>query len=265
LENQEYKTENEKAIVEYNIVKHNDLIQRSRHYLSTQEQKIILYLISHIKPDDSFLKLYEFKIIEFCEICGIDETSGRNYSSLKNTIKKLADKSFWITLDNGNETIIRWIERPYIDPINNVIKIKLDELMKPYLLELKNHFTVYNLYFTLAMKSKYSLRIYELLKSYQNMGQCEFEIEQLKKILFAEKYHRYQDFRVKVIELAIKEINEYSDLIVTYKLQKEGRKFNKIYFYMTLKKDTEERIKVFKKIQGRKKINKKNSEQSELI
>jgi hypothetical protein len=66
----------------YRVVKHNDLIQRSRYDLGTQEQKIILYLITKIKPEDSVLKLYEFNIQEFCEVCGIDMESGQNYANL---------------------------------------------------------------------------------------------------------------------------------------------------------------------------------------
>ena len=238
------------TVMEYNVVKRNDLIQKSRHHLSAQEQKIVLYLISKIKHDDNDLKLYDFRLKDFCEVCGVD-ISGGNYSLLKDTIKKLADKSIWITLDDGRETLVRWIERPYLDRKDGIIQIKLDELMKPYLLELKNHFTVYNLYFTLGMKSKYSLRIYELLKSYQNMGQCEFEIEQLKKMLFVEKYERYQDFRIKVLQIAIREINDYSDIFVTYNLEKKSHKFHKIKFYIKLKQYFDERFETFKKIEKR--------------
>jgi len=234
---------------EYNIVKHNDLIQKSRYNLSTQEQKIILYLVSKIKPDDTEFHLYEFQITEFCKVCGI-ETSGRTYSTLKDTVLDLVNKAFWVEV-GGIDVTMRWIDRSYIDRKSGTIKIKLDELMKPYLLELQKHFTVYNLYFTLAMKSKYSLRIYELLKSYQNMGQCEFEIERLKKMLFAEKYESFKDFRVKVIEIAIKEINDFSDIFVTYKFKKQGRKVHTIIFNMKLKTELSERMDTYSKIENR--------------
>ena len=245
-----------RTLMEYSVVKRNDLIQRSRYHLTTQEQKIVLYLISKIKPEDDDLKLYEFKIKDFCEVCGIDETSGRNYEALKNTVKNLTDKSVWIMLDDGSETVARWIERPYINKKSGIIRIKLDEFMKPYLLEMKKHFTAYSLYFTLAMKSKYSLRIYELLKSFQNMGQYELEIEQLKKKLFAVKYERHQDFRIKVLEVAVQEINAYSDISVTYELKKQGRKYEKIKFYMRLKIDLDQRMETFKNIE--KRLNKAN-------
>jgi plasmid replication initiation protein len=236
---------------EYSVVKHNHLIQQSRHNLSTQEQKIILYLITKIKPEDTDLYLYDFLIKDFCEICGIDGTSGKNHADLKDTIKKMADKSIWIKLDNGKETLLRWIEKPYIDEKSGKIEIKLDKDMKPYLLELKQHFTTYSLYFTLAMKSKYSIRIYELLKSYQNMKQIEFEIEQLKQILSAEKYELFGDFKRKVLDISIREINELSDIFIKCEIEKKGRKFHKIKFLIKPKIKLDERLETFSKIEKR--------------
>jgi len=240
---------------EYKVVKHNNLIQKSRYELSTQEQKILLYIITKIKPEDTALELYEFSIKDFCAVCGIDETSGKNYADLKKTIGALAEKIIWITLGNGLETIVRWIERPYIDRKRGIIKIKLDELMRPYLLQLKDHFTAYNLYYTLAMKSKYSIRIYELLKSYENLSECVFGIEALKKMLFAEKYEMYKDFRVKVLDIALREINDFGDISVTYTIEKKGKKADKIRFNIKSKKDIKERIETFKKIEQRISVN----------
>jgi len=233
---------------EYKIVKRNDLIQKSRYNLSTQEQKIILYLISKIKPEDTELKLYEFQIKDFCEVCGIDTTSGKNYALLKDTIKNLTDKSVWVTLDNGDETVVRWIEKPYLNKKSGTIKIKLDKDMKPYLLHLKEKFTKYSLYFTLAMKSRYSIRLYEILKSYQYKNECEFEIEHLKKMLSAETYKLFGHFKEKVLEIAMREINDYGDISVKYELERQGRKFHKIKFKMALKYDIDESIKTFKRI-----------------
>ena len=101
------------------VVKHNDLIQKSRHNLSMQEQKIILFLVSKIKPEDTELKKYEFKIKDFCKICGIDETSGKNYKDLKGALKTLRDKSFWLKVydevkDVNKEVVVAWIENPEI-------------------------------------------------------------------------------------------------------------------------------------------------------
>ena len=247
------KLATEKIMTErdYKIVKHNDLIQKSRYSLNTQEQKVILYLISKIMPEDDSLKLYEFKIKDFCQICGIDETNGNNYIKLKACIKKLADKSVWITIDDkGTETLIRWIERPYINIASGILKIKIDDLMKPYLLQLKNHFTQYNFLYTLAMKSKYSIRLFEILKSYSNLHKWTVSVDDLKTKLSAETYERYSDFKRKVIDIAIREINEYSDITVSLEFIKDSRKISEICFNIKTKKEITERIKTWAKIES---------------
>ena len=88
------------------VIKANDLIQKSRFNLSLQQQKIVLYLISQITAFDEDFKLYEFSIAEFCKVCGIDDTSGKNYTDLKQAIKDIADKSLWITIED-EETLLR--------------------------------------------------------------------------------------------------------------------------------------------------------------
>ena len=123
------------------VIKANELIQRSRFNLSLQEQKVILYLISQIEYADTDFKLYDFSIVDFCRVCGIETDNGKNYINLKNTLKEIADKSVWIKLDDKRETIVRWIEKPYIDYGSGIVQIKLDKDMKPFLLQLKEKYT----------------------------------------------------------------------------------------------------------------------------
>jgi plasmid replication initiation protein len=222
------------------VVKHNDLIQKSRYNLSTQEQKIILYLISKIKPEDTDLILYEFNIKEFCEICGIDETSGKNYSNLKETIINLKRKCFWIPIGNGIEATVSWIDKAIINKSSGTIKIKLDNDLKPFLLELQRNFTRYELDYILTMKSKYSIRLYELLKSYEFMSMRTFDVENLQILLSAENYKNYSDFRLYALEPALREINIYSDIKVTYEAKKKGKKYDKITFEIKEKNATEQ-------------------------
>ena len=208
------------------VVKSNDLIQRSRFSLSVQQQKIILFVISQIEPYDEDFKLYEFEITEFCKVCGI-EPHGDMYTLLKKQIKEISDKSLWIELADGTETVVRWIEKPYMSKKDGTIKIKLDEDMKPYPLQLKERFTEYDLIYTLNFKSKYSIRLYEYLKSIHFTKTQEYRqtiaIDKFQKLLNSD-YEDFKDFHTRVLKPAHKEINTYSDIHFEYSLIKEGRK-----------------------------------------
>ena len=229
------------------VNKSNDLIQRSRFNLSLQEQKIILYLISQITPYDHDFKLYEFNIIDFCKVCGIDPDGGKNYRDIKAAIKAIADQSVWIHINEDEETLVRWIEKPYINKNSGTIRIRLDEDMKPYLLELKANFTSYELIYTLRFRSKYTLRLYELINSIHFRPLEEYvrtyDLEELKRLMGAETYKTYQTFKTRALNMAVNEINLYSDKNLRYEPIKQGRSVAAIRLYIT-SKDTTERLQL---------------------
>ena len=222
----------------YNIVKSNDLIQRSRFDLNVTEQKIILRLIQLICPDDTTLKTYTINIQDFCDMCGIDRNNGKNYINIKRTIQALADKSFWVLLPDGKEALCRWISKARIVSKSGTIELKLDDDLAPYLLQLKKNFTAYSLYNVMGMKSKYSPRLYELIKSHEFQNTFVIGIEELKRMLCAEKY-QYCNFRQKVLDVSVKEINDTSDIVVSYETIKSGRKVESIRFRVRIKNTDE--------------------------
>lgn len=225
------------------VTKANELIQKSRFSLSLQQQKIVLYLISQISPYDENFKIYEFSIQEFCRVCGINETSGGNYQILKDAIKEIADKSLWITIEEDEETLLRWIEKPYINKQDGIIKIRLDNDMMPFLLQLKQNFTSYELIWTLRFKSKYTIRLYELVKSihFHDLAPYtrEFPLEELKRLLGAETYKTYQAFKERVLMRAVREINDYSDKKLSYDVIKSGHAVSRIKFTISSKTSLE--------------------------
>lgn len=229
------------------VVKRNDLIQKSRFSLSLQQQKIILYLISQITPYDKDFKEYSFDIQEFCKVCGIDYESGRNYELLKEQVGAICAKFVWVETENGDETILRWIEKPTLSKGNGTIRIKLDNLMMPYLLDLKENFTQYELVYTLHFKSKYTIRLYELIKSIHfhelESYKRRFSVKELRRILDAENYKTFQHFRDRVLEPAVREINENSDKTVSYTAIKDKRSFSYVEF-MVKSKDIIEVVKL---------------------
>lgn len=229
------------------VYKANDLIQKSRYSLTHQQQKIILFLISKINPYATEFKNVTFTIQEFCKVCGIDYESGKHYTTIKEHIKSIADKSCWIINESGRNTLLRWIEKPYIDENSGTIEIKFDNDMKPFLLQLKENYTRYSLSDTLMFKSKYSIRLFELIESfrYHKLETFEkvIEIEELKSLLDCENYKQFKDFNTRALKPAIDEINRFTYLNISYEYVKERQKIIAIKFVMGIK-DWDERLEM---------------------
>lgn len=216
------------------VYKRDDMIQKARFKLSVQEQRTILYAISKIKPEDTYLTEYTFDIKDFYNLCGIKDQS---YTELKAMLLALKSRSWWAEIDDqGTESAVSWFSTIRTNKRSGRVTIKFHEDMMPFLLQLVEQgefYTSYNLKYVLPMSSKHSPRLYEILKSYQkNNRQWYFTIETLKKLMNCENYSNYKDFRVRVLEPAVEEINKYTDICVAYDEKREGRKVARIEFYM---------------------------------
>lgn len=219
---------------EYEVVKANALIQKTRYDLTLQEQKLILFVVQKIKPGDKEFKKYIFSIQEYCQVCEITDRSGQNYSNVKKSLKALRDKSFWMTIEDGSESLMSWLSKVRISEKKGTIEVQLDDDLKPYLLELKSFFTRYKYLYVMAMRSSYSIRLYEVLKSYENQGGIILTLKEIREMLYIEKgkLSRWSDLKRRVIDQAQKEINELTDIQIRYETVKEGRSVNEVGFYV---------------------------------
>lgn len=226
------------------VAKPNTLIQKSRYNLSLQQQKILLSVISMINPNDEDFKDYVFDIPAFCRICGFGEIGGRNYQMLRESIQALSDASWWFTDSDGKRMLFRWISEAEVDPKTNKLILRLHRHLKPYLLQLKECFTKYEMIWILRLKSKYTIRLYELIKSihYSELQEYskDYTLDELKELLSAENYRTFQHFKERVLEPAILEINKYSDKNVEYLPLKRGRGIFGVRLMITTKDSFEQ-------------------------
>lgn len=237
---------------EYLVVKGNELIQKNRFELSLQEQKTVAFICSMIKPVDVEAKAngvpyqleYDFKIRDYCKVCGIDYDNGKNYIDVKAVLKHLSDRSMWLTFPEkpDEEVLCRWLSKVRTNKRSGIAHIKLDEDLVPYLFDLGQKFTQYQLYNILAMKSAFSVRLYEMLKSYAFQKSKTFEIDELKHLLMVDElktYKNFNNFRTKVLEKAQEEINELTDINIYFEPITNGRKVVKIRFKIEIKNPIE--------------------------
>ena len=223
------------------VVKGNPLIQSSIQTFSLLQYKVLLYLISKIKPTDNDKTQYVFNIKDFCRVCNLDTTKSRTYIHyVKDIIKDIMSYTIEIKSEDGGSYITHWIQKCRIHPDGNY-RIQFDNSLSPFLFRMSEFYTQYRLDNVLPMRSKYGLRLYELLSSYHNMArEYTFALEELRERLDAKKYKTFADFRVNVLEPAMKDINEVSDLKVEYRTVKTGRKITSIVFsFDTVKQDEE--------------------------
>lgn len=223
----------------YKVVKHNDIIQKSKYKLSAAEQKTVAFLVSLIKPKEEYTNQiqpieYEFEIQDYCKICDIDYANGTNYKMVRDTLKSLRDKSINVTLPNGTDTCVSWINKYWSNKGTGKAKIRFDEDMAPYIFDVSERTTRYELLNVLPMQSKYSIRLYEICRSWANIYSKKYELKELRTMLGVEddELVRYPDFRRKVLEIAQREINEYTDLNVSFEPITKGRKTIAIYIHI---------------------------------
>jgi Protein involved in initiation of plasmid replication len=233
------------------VIKSNELVQQRTHMLSVQEQKIVLFLISQLKPEQKEFDYQTFDIIDFCEMCGIDHRSGKHYAALKSAIKSLSDRSMWVIGEGEKgkkETLMRWLLKAEIEAGSGKIGVMIDPDMKPFLLELRERYTQFDLIYTLGMKSKYSVRLYEILKSYEKLNEpVYFTLERFKEAMGTE-YDRWADVKRRIVEPALKEINLLSDLSVIYSTGKKGKSIVSITFLLRVKQGFDEQTETMRAI-----------------
>ena len=224
------------------IRKSNELVQRARYKLDVLGQKLLLFLISRIKPEDTEFQEEEIPISEICEILDIND-SGKNYQDIKEALSSLLSDSarIWIPIDDDHIMPLTWIDPPVINKKTGRVTVKLNDKMRPYLLDLKANFTKFELIYTLKFKSKYSVRLYEIVKSYHYHDDQPriqvLSVDDLRVILDAENYSQYRDFKKRVLTIAIAEINRFTDRNLDVREIKSGRKVLELEFTISCKSD----------------------------
>jgi plasmid replication initiation protein len=93
---------------------------------------------------------------------------------------------------------ITWVSSVKYYDNEGVVHIAFDPALKPYLLQLKSRFKPYQLRNVISLNSFYSIRIYELLKQYENIGNRTFEINELREMLVLSRY--YFDYEINIYQ-----------------------------------------------------------------
>lgn len=224
------------------VVKSNKVVEAG-YRLSLYEQRILLSCIAQINSKGSLTidDRFEISAKEIIELSGVISLD-RAYSILKEAADKLSLRKVIICDPDPNNPkektrSISWTSSVGYLPNEGKVLLRFGFDMIPYLTILTKEFTQYKLENVTKFKSTYSIRLYELLMQWISIGKRELEVDWLKKQLQVEdSYPQMCDFKRRVIDVAIKEINDHSDIHLNKPDQrKSGRVITHFIFTFGLK------------------------------
>ena len=211
------------------IFQHNDLIE-ARYSLTLQEKRLILWLISRIQPDEEDFKKHTLSVQEFMNLM---ELKGHaNYKELQKITLGLMKKILVIKKpDEKILTQVAWINYAHYEEGTGKIQISFSDAMRPFLLHLKSKFTAIKITDLMQFTSIHAIRVYELLKQYQNVGERVLSIEEIKNCCGVQgKLKQYGEFEKKLLLISQREINQKSDIYIEFERIKKSRKIVAIRF-----------------------------------
>jgi plasmid replication initiation protein len=226
------------------VVRHNTLIE-GEYNLTLEELRIWAMIVSEIdKNDTNFKATYRIYPREYIKLSGTKSKSV--YADLRSALKRLRDQELRMKIKKNGETgtlVTGFISSVFYNDNNSYFDVSFDPQLKPFLIELKNEFTIMNLDTLFMFSSSYSVRIYELLKQYQKIGTREFKVSELRRILNCTSvYPSYGDFKRRVIAKAQKDMDQSGDLKFEFSEVKKGRSVHKLVFHIWKKSDEKDGI-----------------------
>lgn len=227
------------------VVKSNALIEAA-HSLTVAESKLILAAIAQVRRDEVITDDIRYTVTAnaLADMGGFK--ANHEYRALKQASAKLWEQTIRITeYPNGKGArprvlLTRWVQSILYREDEGAVEIRFAKDVLPYLSQLTAEFSQYRLQNVSGMTSSYGVRLYELLVQWRSRGEREVEIDWLRYILQLEdKYPSIRDLKRRVLEPAVSDVNEHSDLTVTWGQRKTGRRVTHIQFKFSPKKGLE--------------------------
>jgi plasmid replication initiation protein len=212
-------------------IRQHNAITTARYEYSELQLDIFLYLLSMIKKDKAD-GIYEIVVKDLSALTGKEY----KYGYLRKATEEMGSRMFEISTPKRLEQLWMFQRVAYVLGEGR-IEIEFANPMKPYLFDLKDNFTSFQLYAALRLSSKYAKRIYTLCSQWKDKGQTPtFGLDEFKKMLYLlddkgnEQYKPFSMFRKFVLDESVRQVNKHTDIEIGYVLHKRGRSFNSVSF-----------------------------------
>ena len=225
------------------VVKSNELI-RASYTLSLVEQRIILMSIvtardiNDITPDT----LCRIKVSDYAELYEVSPQTA--YEALKDAAEVMFNRRVTIqiyddVLKKRVPLAVRWLSGMNYLQQEGIVTVRFSKELIEHITEVYENFTRYKIENIANLSSQYSIRLYELLISWLSAGKTPvFEIQDFRGQLGIEpdEYERIQHFKERVLDYALEQINENTDITASYAQHKAGRTITGFSFTIKAKK-----------------------------
>lgn len=217
------------------VVKSNKVIESS-YRLTLNEQRLILACIAQIKKGRAVSSGDKFKVsaVEFAELFNVPIE--RAYGELQKVAERLYERSITINNPDPSDSEITHLKTRWITSIQYLsgkgeLFLRFSQDIIPFISLLEGNFKPYLLEAVAGMSSIYGIRFYELMMQWESKGEREISLDDLKRMLELEgQYAAIKDFKLRVLEPALRDINEHSNLEASYTQRKSGRVVTHLIF-----------------------------------
>lgn len=219
-------------------IKFENRLVNARYTLSELEMKMIIVLAAHIRKNADMFELCSINARQLGEYMNLDKDSA--YRHIKATAKKLYTRvlSFEWHEDGCKEAswkLCHWFNRMGYSAKTSELIFQFDDDIEPLLLQVQKAYVQLESKPLMAFKCMYSNRILLWCAEWEKYSPWTIDIDEIRERLqLGKKYTTYKDFRIKVIEPAIAEINALSDYSVTATPNKQGRSY--VSYTFTIKR-----------------------------
>lgn len=233
-----------------NNLSKNNLVEKSKSLVwakfkdyTAGELRLLEVYLSRINPRDPESSLVKFTLSEYRDFLGIKRLDVR---TVKPQINHFLGNVVSIPIDKEKGTFESYTlftkASVDIDPLTNsyMVSIGCNPELRPVFFNIaESGYVRYRLKYTSQMRSQYSIQLYSILRDWLNNGRSSHEINLFKlrdQLGVAENlYPVYKDFRRRVLDVAATEINEVSDLRVSYEPVIVSKKAVAVIFRVKLK------------------------------
>lgn len=224
------------------IIKDNALINAS-YNLELIEQRLILLAIAQARKVGDSLSSDRKVVLNVSEYIDVYKIKGRSaYENIKKACATLFDRQFtYVEREEKGMRIAksRWVSEIAYNDDKATVDFTFAPSVIPLIHVLEKHFTSYELEKVSDLKSKYSIRLYEVLIAWRSQGKTPLiSVADIRYRLgiMDHEYQAISDLKKWTIDLAIREINEKTDIKVSYEQHKAGRKISGFVFFLQIVK-----------------------------